>query len=174
MLNYFALYGFQPSFHPGADELRQAYLRIQKEWHPDFFISDPDKYTQALEKTALNNQAYKAMRDLPSLLDYVLREFELLQEGEKNLLSPTFLAEMLDLNDLIGEAAMGDTAAKQKANEALGNLQQENLADIEKATRAIDGMQPWTTELLQPLKNLYQQFRYLGRLRKNLDGVMEI
>ena len=56
MLTYFELYGLAPAFHPDASELRQAYLKIQKEWHPDFFIADAAKYAEALQKTSLNNE----------------------------------------------------------------------------------------------------------------------
>ncbi|MBS3913813.1 MAG: hypothetical protein KG003_04900 [Bacteroidetes bacterium] len=171
MPDFFELYQIKPTFHPAPEAVRQEYLRIQREWHPDFFVGNDEKYLEALQKSAENNEAYKSLQNFISIVDYVLRTYNLLEEGEKNLLPPAFLSDMLDLNDLIGDAAMGDSIAKANADKMLTDYERSNELAMQTESIKLEMLDDWNAEVMGTLKTLYQQHRYLARLRRNLSEI---
>jgi uncharacterized membrane protein YkvA (DUF1232 family) len=56
--NYYELLGIEPA--SGPEEVRQAYLKEIKEWHPDI---NPERIEKAEEKTKVLNQAYHILGD---------------------------------------------------------------------------------------------------------------
>ncbi|MCC7298544.1 MAG: hypothetical protein IT244_09440 [Bacteroidia bacterium] len=175
MFSYFSLYGFTPKFHLDEQALRLAFLQMQREWHPDFYGNDPEKQQLAISKTSLNNEAHKALSAYTTRIAYILKEMGLSGEGEKNTLPPDFLMEMLDLHDLIEEAVQGDAMAMEQAQEQLSALETDLLTELEAETQHLDSLsQPWLKTQLEPLQAKWQKFRYLNRLRKNLEGDVDI
>jgi hypothetical protein len=45
------------------DEIKKAYHRIIKVWHPDKFTNDNEKYLEATEKSKLINEAYHNLKN---------------------------------------------------------------------------------------------------------------
>jgi uncharacterized membrane protein YkvA (DUF1232 family) len=58
LVNYYELLGIDPS--AGREEVRQAYLKKIKEWHPD---KNPEHIEKAEEMTKVLNQAYHILGD---------------------------------------------------------------------------------------------------------------
>jgi len=56
--NYYELLGIDPA--AGPEEVRQAYLKKIKEWHPDI---NPERIAEAEEITKVLNQAYHILGD---------------------------------------------------------------------------------------------------------------
>jgi curved DNA-binding protein CbpA len=56
--NYYELLGIDPA--AGPEEVRQAYLKKIKEWHPDI---NPERISEAEEMTKVLNQAYHILGD---------------------------------------------------------------------------------------------------------------
>ena len=56
--NYYELLGIDPA--TGPEEVRQAYLKKIKEWHPDI---NPERISEAEEMTKVLNQAYHILGD---------------------------------------------------------------------------------------------------------------
>ena len=56
--NYYELLGIDPA--AGKEEVRQAYLKKIKEWHPD---KNPGRITEAEDMTKVLNQAYHILGD---------------------------------------------------------------------------------------------------------------
>lgn len=174
MLTYFNFYGIPPRFHVDEGELRKLYLQLQKQWHPDFFIADPENQEKALLMTSKNNDAYKALSTLEARVQYILREIGLDEGTEKNILPVDFLAEMMELNDLISDAQSGNADAASEAEKMLHNLESEERQLLEQVTLAFDQSgQEFDEVSVKPVRMVWQKLRYLGRLRKNLNGVAE-
>lgn len=175
MLTHFHFYGIPPKFHIDEAELRKLYLKLQKQWHPDFFVTDPEKQEEALLMTSKNNDAYKALSTLEARVQYILKEIGLDEGTEKNILPIDFLAEMMELNDLISDAQMGDANAASQAEKMLQAWESEERQNLQEATLAFDQSgQEFDDASTKPVRIVWQKMRYLGRLRKNLNGVAEI
>ncbi len=58
---YYRALGLQPG--ASATELRRAYLRLVKQWHPDRFAHDARRQSIAQEKVKAINEAYTFLRD---------------------------------------------------------------------------------------------------------------
>jgi WD40 repeat protein len=58
---YYEILGLQPGVSEA--EVKQAYRKLAKQWHPDRFASDPQLKKQAEEKFKLINEAYEQLRE---------------------------------------------------------------------------------------------------------------
>ena len=47
------------------ERIREAYLALVREWHPDQFLDAPERYERALEQIKLINAAYDDVRNGP-------------------------------------------------------------------------------------------------------------
>ena len=80
--------------------MKSKFLIKSKQFHPDFFVNDNQKYDEAMEQTSINNQAFKVLSKYDSRLEYILKSYYLLKES-KNEIPQDFLAEMMDINEVI-------------------------------------------------------------------------
>jgi curved DNA-binding protein CbpA len=64
-INYYELLGIDSK--AAAEEIKQAYLEKVKAWHPD---KNPDRITEAEEKTKILNQAYHILGDTERRKNY--------------------------------------------------------------------------------------------------------
>lgn len=174
MPDFFAYYGLQPAFFVDEAALKLAYLKKQKQWHPDFHAADPAMAEQALSETATNNLAFKTLQTLENRVLYVLVQYGLWKEGEKHSLPQDFLMEMLDLNDLIESALTGNEADRKLAEKQLLGLETDTYAALEQFCRKADvAAKDWSAPFLQPLRQEFEKLRYIRRLRSNLTGRQE-
>jgi len=53
------------------DDIRDAYLALVKQWHPDRFVEDPARHDRALEQLKRINAAYDLVRNgVPAAEEY--------------------------------------------------------------------------------------------------------
>jgi molecular chaperone HscB len=101
-MNYFEFYQIPEAFFIDENELRQKYHQITKQLHPDFFTKSSEiEQMVALEKSTLNNQAYKTLSGFESRMAYILELHGLLQNSPT--LPQSFLMQMMDINEAIEE-----------------------------------------------------------------------
>lgn len=173
-MEYFEFYGLEPAFFIDEEALKKSYLQIQREWHPDYFVSDPATSEIAMAKTTLNNNAFKVLRSFEGRVEYILREKGLISEGEKNVLPKEFLSRMLDLNDLIEEATAGDQNAKNEASHLIADLGNTNDLAMKSLAERYPATMDMPDAAWEQMRSLFQVHRYLQRLEKNLSGVQEM
>jgi Fe-S protein assembly co-chaperone HscB len=172
----FAFFEIAPSFQINNQLLRKAFLANQRKWHPDFHAGNPEMYSLAMENTAANNEAYAILNDAYSRLKFLLAIHHI--DVEKiQVLPPEFLMEMMDLSDMIEDCQTGNQQSKQEAEELLEKYFRENelsltALSVEADNAAVD--QGYGRETLLKAAALYQQHRYLCRLRKNISGIKEL
>jgi molecular chaperone HscB len=162
-MNYFDLYEIPVSFIPDAATVKKKFYALSRAYHPDGFgQSDAAEQAQALEKSAQVNQAFRIFSNPDSVMKYVLELKGLLKEEEKYQLDPTFLMEMMELNELAMEA--DDPAQVEAKINTLQTELYENVADI------VEHYQEDITpekELLQ-VKDYYYRKKYLEKIREGL------
>ena len=174
MFDYFTFYKIQPAFHLDEAQLRTAFLTIQREWHPDFFGNEPDKLEEALFMSGYNNEAYKNLGSFESRVRYILQEMGMRGEEGRNKLPADFLADLMDLNDLIDLAAEGDKDAHSKAESELDAMMHLAMNDMRKTAQLLDEKgDTWSQSDIEPIQVSWQKWQYLSRLKKNLLGEKE-
>jgi molecular chaperone HscB len=74
MDNFFSFYNIKELFFIDEVKLKQDYLRLSKAYHPDFYLDDDEKYSEALHVSSINNKAYKQLKTLDGRVAHILRE----------------------------------------------------------------------------------------------------
>lgn len=161
-MNHFELYQIPISFKPDLVLVKKRFYQLSREFHPDFFahVSEEEK-EKILTISAQVNKAYQIFQDEQALIKYILIEKGLLVEEEKYQLSPDFLMEVMDLNELLMDAS--DSASKEGIRASILTLK-NNIYEPVKAiiTNYQEGIST-EKELLQ-VKDYYYQKKYLHRI----------
>lgn len=165
--NYFELFDLPVSFQPDKKLMRQAYLRLSREFHPDFHAEDSEAYNEALQKTSEINEAYKVLSDHFECIRYVLSLNGVTITSDDKL-SPDFLMEMMEWNERFMEAQMGAEATEiEKLASDFGELEasfQDRLKQrIETFEASADKM------VLEQIKESYLHQKYLLRLKDQVN-----
>lgn len=161
-MNHFELYQIPVSFHPDMALIKKRFYQLSRTYHPDFFVnvSDEEK-AKNLALSAQVNKAYQIFQDQTALIKYLLMEKGLLQEEEKYQLSPDFLMEVMELNELLMDA--DDPSTKQSLKTSLNTLQNTIYEPVKSIiTNYQEGIST-EKELLQ-VKEYYYQKKYLDRI----------
>ena len=112
MSDPFAVLGLPRGVEVREDELEARYLRLSREWHPDYHsLGDRDDRLEALRRSAELNDAYRALRDP---WDRARRLIELSAPGtmeQKKQLCPGFLVAAMELAEEVDAATSGQRQA---------------------------------------------------------------
>lgn len=155
--HYFGLFDQPISLQPDLAAIQRQFIQLQRKFHPDFFAQGTSaEQDDALEKTAILNEALKTLKDPQRRLAYILTLHGQLQEDEKFNLPPDFLMEVMDWSE-------GDPAEARSAASALEQEFDDDLQAISKRYR-FDSV---NDQDLQTLKSIYFKKKYLHRLLAN-------
>ena len=78
-MNYFELFKIPVQFIVDKAAIRKKYFELSKLSHPDYFANTGiEEQQNALESSAVLNQAFKTLSNCDSTLQYILKEKELL------------------------------------------------------------------------------------------------
>jgi molecular chaperone HscB len=171
MNNFFELYGIPVSFHPDLAKIKAKFYELSRLHHPDRFAqASAEERAESLRMAALNNDAYKTLNKPDATMAYILRLNGLLEDEEKYTLPPSFLMEMMDLNELISEyeAAPDNEDYKIQVAETLKNLLGQWTEEALKLTNKFDAGEQ-NKELLLQIKDYYFRKKYLLRIQERID-----
>jgi molecular chaperone HscB len=161
-MNYFALFGLPIGFQVDTNKLRAAFMEIQRASHPDKFAqSNSYEQDEALERSALANKGFSLLNNKEQILPYVLELKGIINTDEKYALSPTFLMEMMELNE--GWMEADDEASKQGILDQIKAIQDEILEPI-KEYLEMDQIDSITQETMLQIKEYYYKKKYLDRI----------
>lgn len=163
-MKIFEFFELEPRFTLDATLLKNKWLQLSKKYHPDFLQQATEwEQADALQTLAEINKAYKLLQNKTQLIEYILTEKGVLQPGEKQSLSPQFLASVMDANEQLADAEFeGDTATQK---EIFSELEQTNH-ELETSMSAIFKKTVATCtaeELLQVKQYLFHK-KYLARI----------
>jgi molecular chaperone HscB len=172
-VNYFDYYDISKKFHINEEVLKSKFLIKSKQFHPDFFVNDDEKYADAMEQTSLNNQAFKVLSKFNSRLEHILKSHGLLKES-KNEIPQDFLAEMMDINEVIMDLQFDYDQIKMDQVKADTHSISMNLdSQIKSLTLQFDQLEVNSSNegvvILDQIKNIYLKQKYVLRLQESLD-----
>jgi molecular chaperone HscB len=109
MDDYFAVFGLPRKLGIDAAELQRRFYELSRRHHPDFHQgASPAEQDAALERSALVNRAYRALRDEVGRVEYLLALEEGRDGREGSVVKPVaprdLLEEMLDVQEALEEA----------------------------------------------------------------------
>lgn len=168
-MNYFEFYGLSESFEPDAAQLKKKFYELSKKYHPDFYASESEeKQEEVLQLSTLNNKAFQVLSNPAKRTEYILREHQLLADGDKYPLAPDFLMEMMELNEQVMDAE--DLAAinqiKVSVKEASAILDVEELQQTKDfSNKSIEEQDV----ALKKILDIYYRRKYLLRIQESLN-----
>jgi molecular chaperone HscB len=172
MDNFFSFYNIKELFFIDEVKLKQDYLRLSKAYHPDFYLDDDEKYSEALHVSSINNKAYKQLKTLDGRVAHILRENGLL-ETQENKLSQDFLIQMMDINEAIMDLKMEPDEERVASISVEVNAFEEELSQMllslaQQADKEL-GNDKARRESLEKIKDIYLKQKYLLRIKESLD-----
>ena len=170
-MNYFELFEMPVSLQVDKKYLQQKYFELQKKYHPDFFSNESEQeQADVLEKSSMINKAYKTFQNDDETIKYVLQQKGLLEEEEKYQLPADFLAEMMELNEMLMEV---DDSSLEETETKISQVQKQLYDEVQNIIEYYDEYRTTDEQLLQ-VKDYYYKKKYLNRILERLEGMRNI
>jgi molecular chaperone HscB len=161
-MNYFELFGLPVSFSIDKNELRTAFMNIQRASHPDKFAQSTEiEQELALEQSALANKGFTLLNNVEKIIPYVLEITGYIEPAEKYNLAPDFLMAMMELNEGWMDAATDEE--KQNILDQINTLNNDIYSPI-KAHLEADAVTDIPKEGMLQIKDYYYKKKYLDRI----------
>uniref|UniRef100_A0A673HXP5 Iron-sulfur cluster co-chaperone protein HscB, mitochondrial-like n=1 Tax=Sinocyclocheilus rhinocerous TaxID=307959 RepID=A0A673HXP5_9TELE len=124
--NYFDILNCEQTFSLDTQKLQKRYVELQRAVHPDNFSQKSLKEQEySEEQSALLNKAYRTLQKPLSRAVYMLElRGVLLEEGTDATADPTFLLEVMEINESLAETWSLDEVS------AIGRSVREKLKDL--------------------------------------------
>jgi molecular chaperone HscB len=169
-MTYFELFNIPVQLRIDKDSLNSKFFELSRKYHPDYFINNgSEAQSEALEKSALLNKAFKTFQNPDETIKYVLQLKGLLEEEEKYELPAEFLMEVLEINEQLMDADDKEIASNIKSK--IQNLQMESYEPVKEIVEHYQEGVTTEKELLQ-VKEYYYKKKYLLRIQQQLNGMM--
>ena len=161
-MNFFELFGLPIAFKADKNQLRLAFMNIQRASHPDKFIQGNEAEQElALEQSALANKGFTLLNNQEKIIPYVLEITGHIQADEKYNLAPDFLMEMMELNE--GWMDADSEEAKQNILNQINTLKNDIFSPIQAYLEA-DSIHVIPQEAMLQIKDYYYKKKYLDRI----------
>jgi len=166
-MTYFELFEIPVQLKVNTVSLSKKFFELSKKYHPDYFANENDEaQSEALEKSAFLNKAWKTFQNPDATIKYVLQEKGLLEEEEKYELPPAFLMEVLEINEQLMDA--GDEPVKDSLQLTIKDLQTNIYEPVKEIVQNYKEGSTTEEELLQ-VKEYYYKKKYLDRIYRQLS-----
>ncbi len=165
MQNHFEFYGLPVQLNLDLANLKQKFFEISRTYHPDLFAnSTPSEQEKALEISTQNTIAYKTLLNDNSRLEHLLH---LYHTDTNQTLPPTFLGQMMDLNEQIDEVT---PETRDGLVAEIRELQNQFEVEMHSLFEAFDtAAEADKTSILLTLNQLHLKNKYLLRLNESLN-----
>ncbi len=164
-LDHFTLFGLLPTFDVDPAALRQKYLRISRDVHPDHHADGGAALS--MHVSAQLNEAYRVLLDPLLRAEYLLELAGGKSAAEDKSVPPDVLATTLELRELIADArATDDQPALERCRTRIGELHERTLGVMSRLAGNLPGDQNLRNELRSTLNAL----KYYARLLTEAAG----
>jgi molecular chaperone HscB len=170
-MNYFELFDIPVQFTIDSSALSKKFFELSRKYHPDYYATaSGNEQAFALEKSAHLNKAYGIFKNKDKTLHYILQLKGLLADEEKYELPPTFLMQVMDINEQLMDAKMeGDAAKLTSLKNEISQLETAIYTPVQPIIEQYqDGVTSETA--LLAVKEYYYKKKYLYRIADQLAG----
>jgi len=167
-MEYFELFDMPISLVVDTKAVTKKYYELSKKFHPDnFSLSDNDKQEKALAMSSKINNAKKVLSNSHKRLEYILKQKEIIVDGEKHQLPPMFLGEMMEINETLMELEFDpNPKAKEKIKTEVSQQTAKLFEDVKPYFEA--EIVEINAENSKVLKDYYYKKKYLARIEEKL------
>lgn len=132
-MDHFARLGLPAALDLDAVALDRAYFALQRQWHPDRFVSrPPDERARASAEAASLNEAYRTLKDPLSRAFYLAGMAGVNLPGDgKTIDDPDLLMEAMEAREALHDAG---------SLEAIDKLAADARQDIQKALAGLSSL----------------------------------
>lgn len=164
--DYFVLLNQPRQFDIDPTKLREAYLNLSREIHPDRFSGKSDEVTQlSLRVSSQINRAYEVLGDPLRRAEYLLEISGGKSASEDKTVSPAVLGEVLELREEIDSArSRGDAAALGEMRQRLLERRSSHVDEIGRLARGLPGDEPLRQALRVRLNDVKYDLRMLEQV----------
>lgn len=115
-MQYYEALGLEPKLALDLEDLQKRFYERSRKWHPDRFsrASNPERQ-QALDMTAMLNDAFRILRNPVPRAEYFLSERGIQLSKD---VPPELLEEVFELNMALEEIRGGDESARPQLDSA--------------------------------------------------------
>jgi molecular chaperone HscB len=171
-MRFYESLGLEPKLALDSEDLKKRFYERSRQWHPDRFSrAGQADQLQALDMTAMLNDAFRTLRDPVTRAEYFLKAtgIELSKEAP-----PELLEEVFELNMALEELRSGDDSARAQLREAQERFQAMR-GEIDAALAGLfqkyDAAPVGT--LLDEIGRALNRRRYVSNLVREVDKEME-
>ena len=165
----FEILGLEPSMDLDPDELEAAYLRLSRQYHPDFNPgSSGAAKMEALSRSAAINDAYRLLRNPWQQAEALIELREPGAMDQTKTLCPVFLLEAMEIRETVAETPSEDQTRLQQA---IDLKVKEYFADVTARIAAGD-MREAATLLHQ--SNYYRRALIESQERSDTDLTLDV
>ncbi len=185
--NYFTFFGLPRKLRIDAADLEQRFRLLSRQFHPDYYYNATQAERLAsLERASYLNDAYRALKQLPSRIEYLLKvEGSPLKREDARKVPASLLEEVFALNEELdaireaGEAGATRTELRARLDAARRPIERkraDNEAELEALAerwdRGIDmAMTPDSRrEILGALAHRLLERNYITNLLATLEA----
>lgn len=172
-MKYFEAFGLEPKLWLDPEELKTRFYALSRQWHPDRFgRASASERQQALDMTALLNDAFRSLKDPVTRAEYFLEANGI--PPSKNP-PPELLEEVFELNMALEELRDGDSAARpqlESARERFTGMLTESSGELDSLFRKYDQTQNKT--VLQEIRQVLDRRRYISNLVRDVDKELNV
>ena len=169
-MRYYDALGLAPSLSLDAEDLKKRFYERSRQWHPDRFSrAGAAEQEQALEMTAVLNDAFRTLRDPVSRAEYFLKEngVELGKAAPAELLE-----EVFELNMALEELKGGDESARPQLLAARDRFQ-GMLAGSDAGLAKLFGRE-MGPKVLDEIRAELNRRRYIANLVREVEKVLNV
>jgi molecular chaperone HscB len=179
-MNYFEVFDLPRTLNIDPAALEKSFHELSRKYHPDLHTrSAPDERRQALQMTALINDAYRTLRHPVRRAEYLVALEGFKPDGSK--VPKSFLMEVFEINehlDEIKEALRAGTANTAEVEGLRAEIREksENFdARIDETAREWDRLlaaaaaEPDRKKCLEKLTELLSESSYIRNLERELE-----
>ena len=152
------------SYRIDEPEVRRRALRLSRLTHPDFFAAAGARDRELAERaTAIVNEAQGILSDDARRADWILARLGGPSESEERSMSPEFLQEVLDWNELLDEARTGDSIPVSRLEELRDELGSRRVQSLAMVEEKLDPLPAPGSEALRQVRRELNTVRYVDR-----------
>jgi molecular chaperone HscB len=160
--------GLEPALALDMEDVKKRFYERSRQWHPDRFSrASAAEQEQALEMTAVLNDAFRTLRDPIARAEYFLKErgMELSKDAPAELLE-----EVFELNMALEELREGDESARGSLMEARAKFgTMLSAADAELQTLFANPSEP-----LDQIRATLNRRRYIANLVRDVEKELHV